>query len=223
MNGFVKINKEKGISSFDVVKKIRKLTQIKKVGHSGTLDPMATGLLICALGSYTKKLGDFLGAPKSYEGELIFGKVSDTYDQEGQVKEIPFNRVLSLSEIEEKLPAFRGSIMQVPPIFSAKKIKGKKAYQLARKGEELVLEAQEKQIDAFEILDFRQGEFPSMTFSVTCSSGTYIRSLAHDLGQSLGVGAILSQLTRTQISDFKLEGALASETLTEQDITDALF
>lgn len=222
MNGFLKVNKAKGESSFDVVKKVRKAAKIKKVGHAGTLDPMATGLLILGIGSYTKKLGEFLGSMKSYEAELRFGVTSNTYDMEGELTAFPDAKPLSIKEIEKVIPQFRGEIMQVPPIFSAKKIKGKKAYQLARKGETIELEAQAKFIECLELKAF-DVKTQCLTFYVKCSSGTYIRSLAHDLGKQLTVGATLSELKRVQIKDVSLEGAIDSDQICFETIESNLF
>ena len=223
MNGFLKIAKAKGQTSFDVVKTVRRIAGIKKVGHSGTLDPMATGLLILGLGTYTKKLSQYLDEAKCYEGEMIFGFNSDTYDMEGVIHKKSVESALTREDIEHHLPAFRGEIMQVPPRFSAKKVNGKKAYQLARKGEAVELSAQKKHVYEFEILRYESGLFPVLAFRVRCSSGTYIRSLAHDLGQALGVGATLSVLNRTKIGDLDLVGALSCGSLSKDDICNALF
>lgn len=216
MNGFLKIDKEPGLSSFDVVRLVRKISKVKKVGHSGTLDPFASGLLVLGLGSYTKKLGDLLGSCKSYEGLIKFGVQTDTYDKTGQVIRVQNTDHLTMEDILEKSMAFQGKIMQKPPAFSAKKINGKRAYKLARGGQEVVLAAQEKEISVFKLFDFIQGPDAQVSFNITCSSGTYIRSIAHDLGADLGVGAHLCSLRRTGIRDFRVDGAIESKWLQDQ-------
>ena len=219
MEGFVKLDKPKGITSFGVIARLRKLTGVKKIGHAGTLDPMATGLMIVAIGkNYTKQLGQFLGMEKTYEGEITFGSETDTYDAEGQVVNTADASQLNASKIKEAMKPFVGDIMQVPPAFSAKKIKGKKAYELARKGKDVSLEPAKKTVFSFEVLDIHLGENPTLCFSVHCSSGTYVRSLAHDLGKSLGVGAHLSALRRTKIGEMGLDGALCLEGLELKEI-----
>lgn len=223
MEGFLKVDKPKGITSFGVIARLRKLTGVKKIGHAGTLDPMATGLMIVAIGkNYTKQLGQFLGMDKTYEGEITFGSETDTYDAEGQVINTYDASGLRKDAIKEAMKQFLGDIMQRPPAFSAKKIKGKKAYELARKGQEVSLEASKKTIYSFEVLDIRLGENPTLCFLVHCSSGTYVRSLAYDLGQVLGVGAHLSALRRTQIGEAGLDGALCLDGLELNEVEGAI-
>ena len=159
---------------------------------------------------------------KTYEGEITFGSETDTYDAEGQVINTIDASHLDANTIQEAMKPFVGDIMQRPPAFSAKKIKGKKAYELARKGQEVSLDPSKKTIFSFEVLDIRLGENPTLCFLVHCSSGTYVRSLAHDLGQVLGVGAHLSALRRTQIGASRLEGALCLEGLELKEVEGAI-
>lgn len=208
MDGFLLIDKEKGMTSFDVIRVLKRKFDIKKlkIGHAGTLDPIATGLMIIAIGKATKLLGKFLGADKTYIGSGKFGAVSDTYDADGKITEMPDIEPVSLDLIkkvvQEKLI---GKISQMPPKFSAKRVNGERAYDLARKGEEFTLKPKEVEVYDFKILSFG---WPRVEFSVSCSSGTYIRSLVHDLGQALGVGAYMDSLRRTQIGNAKIDDAV---------------
>jgi tRNA pseudouridine55 synthase len=208
MDGFLLIDKEKGMTSFDVIRVLKRKFGVKKlkIGHAGTLDPIATGLMIIAIGKATKLLGRFLGADKTYIGSAKFGAVSDTYDADGQITEMSGIEPVSLDMIKKVVQEnFTGKINQMPPKFSAKKVNGKRAYDLARKGEDFVLKPKEVEIYDFRILSF---EWPRAEFSVSCSSGTYIRSLVHDLGQALGVGAYMDSLRRIQIGRAKIEDAV---------------
>ena len=208
------VDKPKGWTSFDVVNKIRWLLRKKynvkniKVGHSGTLDPMATGLLLLCTGKYTKELHHLTGLDKKYTGEITLGIETATYDAEGEIifeKEVP---VLTREEIETILSQFKGEIDQYPPAYSAIKKDGKPAYLLARKGRDVVLEPRPINISAF---DVHVEQMPVVRFRVVCSTGTYIRSLANDFGRALGCGAYLSSLCRTRIGEFKLEDAKSVE------------
>jgi len=202
MNGFLLIDKNKGETSFDVVKRVRKEFGVKKVGHAGTLDPLATGLMIVAVGEATKLLEYLLKKDKVYEVKAKFGYESDTYDAEGEISEIDTATALdkkSVQEVVEK--SFIGEIDQVPPKYSALKVEGKRAYKLAREGKEFVIKKRKVKVVKFEILDFN---YPEVDFKVECSSGTYIRSLVHDLGREMGVGAYVQELRRTKIDDWVL-------------------
>lgn len=208
MDGFLLIDKEKGMTSFDVIRVLKRKFNIKKlkIGHSGTLDPIATGLMIIAIGKATKLLGKFLGANKTYIGSGIFGAVSDTYDADGQIAEMPDIVPVFLDVIKKVVQEnFTGKISQMPPKFSAKKVNGKRAYDLARKGEEFTLKPKEVEVYDFKIVSF---DWPRVEFSVSCSSGTYIRSLVHDLGQALKVGAYMDSLRRVQIGNAKIDDAV---------------
>ena len=203
---FLVLDKPAGVSSFREVARVRQERGVQRVGHLGTLDPLATGVLVVAVGEATKLIEYFMKADKVYEATAEFGKVSDTYDLEGEIK--AFEGTNSLKKItretiEQVLPSFTGEIMQVPPIFSALKIKGKPAYELAREGKKVELKARPVTIYALKILSF---EGPLLRLRIHCSSGTYIRSLIHDLGQKLGVGAIMTELRRTRVGSFTLEG-----------------
>lgn len=198
------IDKPKDWTSFDVVRKIRNTTRQKKVGHAGTLDPLATGLLIIAIGPATKTINDLLILDKSYTGIIEIGKTTPSYDLETAFdSEMPIDHI-NQYDIENTLVKFQGDIEQVPPVFSAIKHEGKRAYKKARNGEEIELQARKVRISHFA---FTKMNIPDIFFEVTCSKGTYIRSLAHDFGRELGTGAYLKQLTRTAIGDYQLEDA----------------
>jgi tRNA pseudouridine55 synthase len=203
--GFLIIDKASGWTSHDVVAKLRGILKEKKIGHLGTLDPLATGVLVVAVGRQaTKQIQHFMKLDKEYTVELELGKTSDTYDSEGKVQETGFDLgKLDKKLVQEALESFWGKSMQMPPAFSAKKINGKKAYELARAGKPVELKPVEVTMQGKDITV----DFPFVRFTVTVSSGTYIRSLAHDLGQKLACGAILTALRRTRVGDFKIEDA----------------
>lgn len=191
-------------TSHDVVAKVRNTIKIKKVGHAGTLDPLATGLLILCTGKFTKKINEYMAREKEYTGTFTLGAVTPTYDLESEPEDFkPINHVTP-QLIEETLKQFTGAIMQVPPIHSAIKQKGKPVYLMARKGQDVVLEPRPITISSFEIT---KTELPVLHFKVVCTTGTYIRSLVHDFGQALGCGAYLSSLCRTRIGEFTLNEA----------------
>lgn len=200
----ISIDKDLDWTSFDVVKKIRGALRIKKIGHAGTLDPLATGLLILCTGKKTKTIHQFMDAEKEYTGELILGKTTPSYDLETETDSETDISDIDMDSIYTATQKFTGAIMQKPPIYSAIRIKGKRSYDLARKGKEVVLEARPITIDTFEITKI---ELPKVSFRVVCSKGTYIRSLIHDFGQELGVGAYLSALRRTRIGEYSVDNA----------------
>ncbi|MFA6520947.1 MAG: tRNA pseudouridine(55) synthase TruB [Candidatus Gracilibacteria bacterium] len=205
MENILLIDKPKGITSFDVIRKLRRSMNIRKMGHGGTLDPLATGLMIIGVGAGTKLLTGYIGLDKTYETVIEFGKVSDTYDADGKVEEVKNVSQVSRDQVEEILKKdFTGEISQTPPIFSAIKVKGQRAYDLARSGKEVKLEPRKVTIKNIEILKW---EWPLVTLKIDCSKGTYIRSIAHDLGQKLGCGGYVKELRRTRIGDFKVEDA----------------
>ena len=191
-------------TSFDVVRKIRNLIKIKKVGHAGTLDPLATGLLIVCTGRFTKKINEYMAQEKEYTGTLTLGATTPTYDLESEPRNFKDLTVISEELIANATKQFIGEIMQVPPAHSAIKIGGKRVYELARQGKEVVIEPRKITIMQF---DIEKIEMPVVHFRVICSTGTYIRSLAHDFGAALGCGAYLSGLCRTRIGAYKLEDA----------------
>jgi len=219
--GFILINKPAGITSHDVVDKLREITRIKKIGHAGTLDPFATGLLILGIGrEFTKKLSIFQKKDKEYIATLRLGAESDTFDKEGKIVEKKVKKIPERKEIEEVLKNFLGEIEQIPPAFSAKKIKGKKLYELARRGIKVKPKPQKVKIYEISILEY---EFPYLKIKVKCSSGTYIRSLANDIGKKLGCGAYIEELIRTKIGEFSVEKAIELSKLTPQNWKSFLF
>jgi tRNA pseudouridine55 synthase len=207
------INKPLAWTSFDVVKKIRNLIRVKKVGHAGTLDPLATGLLIICTGKYTKKISEYMAQEKEYCGSFTLGATTPTYDLESEPGNFMPLDSISDSVIKNTTKKFLGEIMQVPPAHSAIKVKGKRVYELARKGKEVTLEPRKIFIREFEITSVR---FPVVEFRVVCSTGTYIRSLAHDFGEALGCGAYLSSLCRTRIGAFSIDKAMTMEEFEEK-------
>lgn len=211
MQGFLIIDKPKTWTSHDVVAKLRGILKERKIGHLGTLDPLATGVLVCAVGrDATKQIQNFMKLDKEYEVELELGKTSDTYDSDGKVEATGFDLSgLDKKLVQETLEGFWGKSMQMPPAFSAKKINGKRAYELARAGKPVELKAVEVEMHGRDI----EVDLPFVRFIVTVSSGTYVRSLVHDLGQKLGCGAILTALRRTRVGEFKIEDAKTLEEL----------
>ncbi len=217
MNNFLIIDKPEGWTSHDVVAKLRGLLKERTIGHLGTLDPLATGVLVVAVGrENTKQIQHFMKLDKEYEVEMELGKKSDTYDMEGKVEEMRFDlSKLSKKTVQEGVERFWGKSMQTPPAFSAKKIHGKKAYELARAGKPVELKpvAVEMQGTNIEVIFKRSASLRVFVrFKVTVSSGTYVRSLVHDIGEKLGCGAILTALRRTRVGPFKIE---ESKTLEE--------
>ncbi len=200
------IDKPKGITSHDVVDQLRKITGERRVGHAGTLDPNATGLLIVGVGrESTKKLGEITkNTTKTYEAEITLGATSDTDDAEGKILSNKVTKRLSDEDIKKILRQFEGEQMQIPPIYSAIKLKGKKAYELARKGKEVILEPRKITIHSIKLDEYN---FPMLKITCEVSSGTYIRALARDIGKSLGTGAYLSELRRTKIGEFDIQNA----------------
>lgn len=192
-------------TSFKVVALIRKTVGAKKVGHSGTLDPLATGLLILCTGKKTRELENYIGLEKTYTGTFIIGKFSKTFDLEAEVKDVPIPDDVNEEKIYEVKNKFIGDILQTPPMFSAKKINGKRLYKFARKGKEIEVPPRMVTVHEFEITSIN---IPEITFRIRCSKGTYIRSIADDLGKSLGTSAVLGSLRRTKIGDFDIDNAL---------------
>lgn len=201
-------------SSFDVVKFLRKRIRVKKVGHAGTLDPLATGMLILCCGKATKSISMIQDLPKVYTGEITFGKATTTYDAEGEVtEEADWDHITKEKIVDVLEKEFTGTVEQIPPMYSALKYGGKKLYELARKGEEVVRLPRQVTFHEHEILNF---ELPRLTLRIKCSKGTYIRSLARDLGEALGSKAYLSGLERTAIGDFLGEDALTPHEMGDQ-------
>lgn len=203
------LDKPYGWTSFGLVTQIKKWTKAK-IGHAGTLDPLADGLMICCTGKFTKKLGGLIGMDKEYTGIIRLGACTPTYDLESIPEQEKDYSFVTQDMVEEKLKLFTGRISQFPPIHSAIKQEGKPVYELARKGKEVIMQAREVTIHSFQIERF---ELPDLHFRIRCSSGTYIRSIAHDIGQALGTGAYLKRLTRTAIGDFLLQDAYTVDEL----------
>src|SRR5438105_1021839 len=211
MNGVVVIDKPAGLTSHDVVNRARRIFQQRSIGHLGTLDPSATGVLPLVLGNLTRLAQFYTTAEKIYEGVIRFGFATDTYDAEGTPATSSQNIKVSLEELRQMATGFQGVIEQTPPPFSAKKINGVPAYRLARKHQEVPLKPVQVEIKEFEILD-AQGDHAS--FRARVASGTYMRSVAHEMGQQLGCGAHLSSLRRTKLGELELSDA---HTLEEAD------
>lgn len=226
MNGILIIDKPAGFTSHDVVARLRRILQTKKIGHTGTLDPFATGVLVMLVGKATR-LAQFLDKDeKSYEADLRFGFETDTGDRTGERRETEFsvhnspsNKRIAYSELREALIHFTGEITQIPPMYSAKKIDGKKLYELARKGVEVERKAVNVTISKLEIVeDLTSQENPEIQefrIRVTCTAGTYIRTLAEDIGKKIGVGCHLSELRRTNAGKFDISQAVTLEELEE--------
>ena len=202
------IDKPMQWTSFDVVNKLRGKLKIKKIGHAGTLDPLATGLLILCTGKMTKRIDEFQAQEKEYTGNFVIGQTTPSHDLETLVSEAKDISSISEEVIQEAIKKFTGTIQQVPPIHSAIKVDGKRSYALARKGKEPELKPREVTVSVFEITGI---QLPTVSFRIICSKGTYIRSLARDFGEELGVGAYLSKLCRTRIGQFHLKDALTIE------------
>ena len=202
------VNKPLRWTSFDAVKKVRITTGVIKVGHAGTLDPLATGLLIICTGKFTKKINEYMGMEKEYTGSFTLGAVTPSYDLESDPEDFkPFEHI-TVEQIETVSKKLTGFILQVPPVFSAIKKDGKRYYELARQGKEVIAEPRPVTIHEFEITNIA---LPVVAFRVVCTTGTYIRSLAYDFGAALGTGAYLSSLCRTRIGGFHLADALSPQ------------
>lgn len=206
------VNKPLEWTSFDVIGKMRKIFKIKKIGHAGTLDPLATGLLIVCTGKFTKKINEYMGMEKEYTGTITLGAVTPTYDLESEpICFLPYDDITN-EKVQNALEKFKGAIEQIPPAHSAIKIDGKRVYELARQGKEVKLKPRPVTIHSLEVT-FK--ELPVLHFKVVCSTGTYIRSLANDIGAELGTGGYLSSLCRTRIGNFKLEDAKSIEQIND--------
>lgn len=211
-DGLLLIDKHEGCTSHDIVAAARRILRTKKIGHCGTLDPAATGLLLLTIGRATRLTRFLIRAPKVYEGRLQFGITTDTYDTTGEITSEQPTEGLEFSTIKKAMEGFLGSYFQTPPPYCAKKINGMKYYELARRGEEVPQDKKEITVYDYHPAEPWPGE-GEMPFILGCSSGTYARSLVHELGQQLGCGAALSQLRRTQVGNFKLSDSLTTEEL----------
>lgn len=228
MDGILIVDKPQGMTSHDVIDLIRNKFGIKKAGHAGTLDPMATGVLVVLIGKYTKSSNSFLGADKEYDATLTLGATSDTGDAWGKItpsKPIPPDVIKSgistpgveNSIIKDVFNKFLGEIEQIPPAYSAVKFKGRKLYEFARKGIEVKLEPRKVLIKELKITGINM---PEVSFMVTCSKGTYIRQLSSDIGSALGCGAYLSRLRRTRSGNFVIKDAITVEELKKLDTSE---
>lgn len=200
-------------TSFDVVKKIRNALRIKKVGHAGTLDPLASGLLIVCAGRQTKQIDSYMGQEKEYTGTFVIGATTESFDLEKPIIPVADPSGITFEQVKAAAAQLTGDILQVPPMHSAIKVDGKRVYESARQGIEVKMEARPVQVREFEITGFENNV---IHFRISCSKGTYIRSLARDLGEVLGVGAYMSSLCRTRIGDFKLSEAKELMSLVEE-------
>lgn len=216
--GILLVNKSANKTSFSIIHALRKITKIKKIGHTGTLDPFATGLMVLLIGSkYTKKSQEFLFDDKEYIAELCLGYKTNTFDRDGKLEEISKKEPF-LHEIDEAVSSFQGQIEQIPPMFSAKKVNGQKLYKLARKG--TVIER--KAISVHVQIQFLVYVYPTLKLQITCSKGTYIRTLANDIGEKLTCGAYLKNLERIRVGKFHLRDALNQDILDKVNLTSFL-
>lgn len=223
MDGVLLVNKSKGPTSHDVVNLVRRRFGLKKVGHAGTLDPMATGVLVVLVGKYTKRSDVFMSDEKEYEATLVLGATSDTGDAWGKIEprcgQIDFTKV----QIEDVFKKFLGEIEQLPPMYSSVKFKGRKLYELARKG--IKVDVKPRTV-IVKNMDVQSINIPEISFRVTCSKGTYIRKIAMDIGEVLGCGAYLSKLSRTRSGSFAIDEAVEFDALkvfTREDLQKRLL
>ncbi|MBU0599998.1 tRNA pseudouridine(55) synthase TruB [bacterium] len=223
IDGVLNIYKSQNLTSHDVIVKLRRLIKIRKIGHTGTLDPQATGVLLICLGQATKLSSWLSSKGKEYIAGMKIGVVTDTQDIWGSIlsKKEPVN--LKEEQIKEAFLRFTGEITQVPPMYSAVKWKGKKLYQLARKGYIVERAPRKVMISSLELISYQEDSYPEVVFKVSCSTGTYIRTLCEDIGNYLGYGGCLSSLVRTRIDSFLLEDTLTLEKLTKIIENDLLF
>jgi tRNA pseudouridine55 synthase len=212
MDGILNINKPKDITSFAVVARVKKISGEKHIGHAGTLDPLATGVLPVCLGQATRVIEFLFDETKTYRTEVELGKTTDTYDSTGKITKTSDPSGISRAMIESALSSFRGPISQIPPMFSALKHKGKPLYKLAREGIEIERKSRPAQVYEIYILDWQP---PVVTLNIVCGKGTYIRCIAHDLGEALGCGANMKSLVRSRVGPFGIENALTLEHLEE--------
>jgi tRNA pseudouridine55 synthase len=213
------IDKPSGPTSFQVVSKIRKITGVKKVGHSGTLDPKASGLMIVCTGKKTKEMDRFINLNKTYSGIIRLGLMSPSMDTETECSELPLPEDLNEKKILEVRDNFLGEIEQTPPMYSAVKVKGKKLYNLARKGKSIERESRKVFVEKFEI---DKVDLPDIHFTIICSKGTFIRVIADDFGKKLNTGGILLELRRTGIGEFRVDEAFSIERFSELFLTNSV-
>jgi tRNA pseudouridine55 synthase len=215
MFGLLNVDKPGGVTSRDVVNRVQRLVRPVKAGHAGTLDPLARGVLVIALGPATRLVEYVQRMPKRYEAVFLLGRRSDTLDIEGEVLELPRAPRPALSEVLAALPAFVGKIEQTPPAFSAVKVRGRRAYDLARQGKPVVLAPRRVEVYEIKLLAY---EHPRLELEIACGAGTYVRSLGADLAASLGTAAVMSALARTAIGPFRVREAVPAEQLSREII-----
>ena len=213
MDGVLNINKPAGWTSHDVVAKARGILRTKRIGHAGTLDPSATGVLLLCVG-YATRIADYLVADeKEYLAKVVFGEATDTQDADGIVISTADASILTEEALESALSAFRGKIEQIPPMVSAVHHEGKRLYELARKNQVVERKPREVEVRELKLVEFLPGKRAKATIRVVCSKGTYVRTICHDLGERLGVGAHLAELTRLRVGRFRVEEAISLEEL----------
>ena len=220
MFGLLNIDKPRGVTSRDVVDRVARLVKPHKVGHAGTLDPLATGVLVLCVGRATRLVPYIQEQPKEYRAAFRFGCTSDTDDIEGDVRELADAPEVSREGVQTAIPDFVGKIQQVPPRFSAVKIKGRRAYELARRGKEPELAARTVHVDRIDVVAF---EYSMLTLDIECGSGTYVRAIGRDLGRAVGSGAIMTELRRERIGVFRAENALSGNELDRESIERGLL
>ncbi len=213
-HGILNLEKPTGLTSRDAVNRVQRLVRPLKAGHAGTLDPLASGVLVVCVGAATRLIEYVQRMPKQYVGTFLLGRTSPTEDVEGEVAELPDPPVPARDEIAEAARALTGTIMQRPPAFSALKVQGQRAYELARRGRKVELEPRPVTIHELTVESY---QYPTLVLRITCSSGTYVRSLGRDLAEAAGTGAVMSALVRTAVGGFRLEGAIAPDALTSEN------
>ena len=219
MFGILNLHKPQGMTSRDVVNVVQRIVKPVKVGHAGTLDPMATGVLLVALGKATKLISRLQQSPKTYVADFVLGQRSDTDDATGAVENVPTEAVFTAQQVEDALQTFVGTIEQVPPAFSAVKVNGQRAYTKARRGEDVTLKAKPVTVYGIQLQQF---DWPRLRVTIECGSGTYIRSIARDLGTQLGCGGLMSALERTAIGRFSVEDAIDPQSLSADNLASQL-
>ena len=220
IEGFIALDKPKGPTSHAIIQDLKKRFGLPKIGHAGTLDPMATGLLLLCIGEATKFSRFLIEADKAYVAELVLGESTDTYDADGQITVKKSIKGITNESVEKALSNLRGAILQKPPMFSAKKIKGKRLYKLARQGKEIEREELPVKIYKNKLLELKGSR---MSLEIECSKGTYIRSIAHDLGKSLGCGAHLGSLRRTKVGKFSERDMVSADILSQSESLDSFL
>ncbi len=216
LHGILVVDKPAGITSHDVVDRVRKLTGVQRVGHAGTLDPFATGVLVVAVGKATRLLRYISDSPKRYLAQVVLGVETDSCDLEGSITRVEYrDEWPSVNELEQQRASFMGMIEQTPPVYSAIKIDGKRAYERARAGEQVKIPTRQVRIDSLDIVRYAA---PDLYIDIACSTGTYIRSLARDIGNSLGTGGYCHALRRTQVGHYHLSQAWNLDELSEIEV-----